>query len=284
MRALLVLVCLALVGCGSAQTGSMRIDPVLAAMVPQDTLLLAGIRMEDLRTTALYQRWAAGKAAPQLDDLARRTGFDLRKDLRELLIVSNGKDTLILARGKFLGAAPPALGAEQATVEFLNSTTAVAGRPAAVRAIIDRRGGSGGPPLVLREQIRAIPAGNQIWSAAAGGFADLAKAVPQSGNMVNIAKVLSMIDSFTAAADLRAGLKMFASGQCRNDQDAKSLGDAVRGLVGLGRLSTPDNQPDLLRVYDGIQVEQQQRTVRVNVSLSEQLLDRLMEQLARMEH
>jgi len=83
-----------------------------------------------------------------------------------------------------------------------------------------------------------------------------------------------MLESVTAWADLRSGLQLSASGLCRTDQDARTLSDALRGLVGLGRLSAPPEQPDLLRVYDAIQVDQQQRSLRLSVNLPQDLLDK----------
>lgn len=296
MRCLLVLLCVGLVGCGSAQTRSVRIDPALALLVPADTILLAGIRMEDLRATPFYKKSVGQRSLPVLDSLAKETGLDPRKDIWELLFASDGARTAILARGKFSaeGLEPrlerqgatrvpykgyTLIGNEQAAVVFMNATTAVAGRPATVRAVIDQRGRSKGPPPALQQKISAISAQNQVWLAATGGFGELAKAMPDSGNLANLARVFSMIENVTAAADFRAGLSLFATGLCRSDQDAHSLGDALRGLVGLARLSTPSEDPGMLRVYDGIQVQQQQRTVRVDVALSQELLDKALAKL-----
>ena len=296
MRCLLVLLCVSLVGCGSAQTRSVRIDPALALLVPADTILLAGIRMEDLRATPFYKKSVGQRSLPVLDSLAKETGLDPRKDIWELLFASDGTKTAILARGQFSsqGLEPrlerqgatrapykgyTLIGNEQGAVVFMNATTAVAGRPATVRAIIDQRGRSTGLPPALKQKISAIPAGNQVWLVANGGFGELAKAAPNAGNLANLARIMSMLENVTAAADFRAGLSMFATGVCRSDQDARSLGDALRGLVGLARLSTPSNDPDMLRVYDGIQVAQQQRTVRVDVKLSQELLDKALAKL-----
>ena len=296
MRCLLALLCLGFVGCGTAQTGAVRIDPALARLVPARTILLAGVKVDDLRSTDWYKRWVGQQPLPGLESFASETGLDPRKDLSELLLASDGVNTAVLARGKF---SPPAiemrlqrqggrrmpcqgctmLGNEQAAVAFLDSNTAVAGRPAAIRLVLGERGSSNGLPALLRSQLGAIPAQNQVWIAAAGGFGELAKAVPQTGNLSNLGRVFSMLESGSAGLDLRAGLRLFATAVCHSEQDARSLGDAVRGVVGLARLSTPTDAPDLLKVYDAVQVEQQQRTVRVNVALSQELLDKALARL-----
>ena len=65
-------------------------------------------------------------------------------------------------------------------------------------------------------------------------------------------------------------------GDCRTEQDAKTLGDAARGMIGLGRLSVPENQPEMLRLFDGIKVEQKQQSVQLNVNIPPDLIDRLL--------
>ncbi len=67
------------------------------------------------------------------------------------------------------------------------------------------------------------------------------------------------------------------TGECKSEQDAKSLGDAARGMVGLGRLNVPENRPELLRLFDGIKVEQKQRSIQVNVNISADLIDRMIQ-------
>ena len=47
-------------------------------------------------------------------------------------------------------------------------------------------------------------------------------------------------------------------------------------MIGLGRLSVPENQPEMLRLFDGIKVEQKQQSVQVNVNIPADLVDRLL--------
>ncbi|MGA2327728.1 MAG: hypothetical protein ABSH05_15700 [Bryobacteraceae bacterium] len=291
MRRSLVLLSLTLAGCGITQLGSGRVDRSLAALVPADTTVLAGVRMDELRATPWYKKSVGDKPLPELDSFVKETGLDPRKDISELLIVSDGAKTAVLARGEFSrqnlqasinrqgGKRIPykgftLMGSEETVVVFLNSTTAAAGQPAAVRSIIDQRGRSTGLSPLLRQKVEAIPPHHQIWIVATGGFGDISKTVPQSGNFANLGKVFSMIESLTAGVDLRSGLHLFATGVCRSDQDARSLGDAVRGLVALARLAAPSGDPDLLKAIDGIQVEQQQRTVRLTVAIPQDLWDK----------
>ena len=65
-----------------------------------------------------------------------------------------------------------------------------------------------------------------------------------------------------------------------SDQDAANLRDTAKGLIGFGRLSVPENQPEMLKVWDGIVVEQDGRSVAIRADIPTELLDRLIQLLA----
>lgn len=274
-----------MLGCGPARSGGVRVDPALRLLVPHDTVLLAGINMDALRKTPWFEK----SSLPLLDDFENRTGLNARKDLWQALFVSDGVHSALLARGRFAeqGLEPniqrpgmvrtpykghTLIGNNESAFTFLNSTLVVAGPPEAVKFILDQRGRAQGPPEALWQAALSIPADNQIWLAAAGGFASLAKAAPRAGNLSNLARVLSMLESATAGADLRNGLKAFVQGETRTDEDARSLAGGIGGLIGLARLSASD--PVLPEVCDAIQVEPRGRTVRLDIALSPELFDK----------
>lgn len=288
---LILLVTLMTPGCGSAELGRTGIDATLAALVPPDATMLAGARMDVIRSTPLYKKLLAQKRLEQLDEFARRTGFDPRRDVRELLVGSNGKDSIVAARGTFNprvfeGVTKSSYKGyslytrDAGAVALLDSSTAVAGNLAALHAVLDRykAGGRSGPSELL-SRARQIPPENQVWSVSSGFESFITGAIPQAGNAANVGRILQSLENTTAAADFRTGINGFLSGLCRTEAGAKNLGDAARGLAGLGRLSVPENQPELLRLWDGIQVEQQQRTVRITVAIPENLLEKLIDVL-----
>ena len=283
-------------GCRPADTGSVRVDPALASLVPPDAVFLAGVRLDALRATPAYQKWVAARPRPLVDEFARETGLDVRKDLWELLLASDGRSTLVMARGKF---GPPGqeprlgregarrmpykgytlMGNESAALVFMNTSTAVAGPAPALRSLIDQRDRSDrGQAKSLLGMLSTIPARSQMWAVSVGTPA-LAGKLPQSGNLANLGKILALLESSTLAVDLRTGLNLVATGVCRAEQDARTLGDAIRGLIGLARLTTPDNEPEMLRAYDGIRVEQQQRSVRLEALIPQDALDKLLGRL-----
>ena len=97
--------------------------------------------------------------------------------------------------------------------------------------------------------------------------------------MANLNRVFQGIQETQAWADLRGGLNANVTGQCVNEQEAKRLGDTLRGLLGLARLSTSSGRPELLRVYDAVQVNSVQSKVEVKANLPEDLLEATMKDL-----
>lgn len=272
----------------------MRIDPALASLVPPGAVVLAGVRMDAVRKTGVWQKLALPRGEEALERFRRQTGLDPRQDLWELLAVSDGRDALVMARGKFTptGGLEPRIeipnarrvpykglmliGSEDASVVFTNSSTAVAGPAAALRAWIDHRGGFTGIPEALAARLKAVPPASQIWAVAS---APPPLPVPLSGNLANIRKIFDSIRGGWLAVDLSAGLDAEARGECSSEPEARRLHDALRGLLGLGRLSTPDNQPDLLRAYDRVEVALEGAEVKVAARLPLELVEKLVNAL-----
>jgi hypothetical protein len=233
---------LAVLSCGCGSK-SVQIDPALARLVSSDAVALAGIKADELRATPLYRKYIASR----LDDQAAGAS--------ELLIVYDGRKAT-------------AFGKSKSAVFELGSK--VPPRPA-----------KGGIPAGLREKVRAIPPQNQIWAVGIGSFAAMDGAIPSEGNFSNLRNVLSAIESWSVHADLRSGLKAESNGVYRTEADAKTVHDGLRGLLGLGRLTTPSDAPELLRFYDAIQITQQQKTVRVTADIPADALDQFLARLDR---
>jgi hypothetical protein len=268
----LALMLLTMAGCGPRPAASVRIDPALATLIPQDTVLLAGARLDALRGTPLYRKLGPDALGPLLGGVEA-------KDVWEVLAASNGRDTAFMARGKFspMGLEPEPsrpggtrtsykgytlVGGDEATLTFLNPTTALAGRAAAVRAVLDQRGKSTGPPAALATEIAAIPPANQIWIA---GLGEASRAVPHHGNLGNIATALGLVERFRVGADLRTGVQVTATANCRSPQDAASLAAALQGFLAFARLGSPQDRD----VIAAIHVTSDQQTVKIDGTVPE---------------
>jgi hypothetical protein len=277
--------------CRSAE----RVDNVLAKLVPADTQALFGARMEQLRAAPLYVKLVAQQKLPQLDSFAAETGFDPRRDVRDLLVASSGRpnSSVLLARGNFhviegksplnkkimyrgyvLTVSPK----EDGGYCVMDNTLAIAGPTAGMKASLDHYlSSTRDQSTELLDQARAVPQQFQVWSVSMGSADFLANNLPHDGNAANFGKIFRSMVNTHFQADISKGFNASATGECRTDADAKSLSDAVRGLIGFGRLSVPENQPELLRLWDGIHVEQNQRSLTITANISQDLIDKLVE-------
>lgn len=287
------ILCLALAGCRAKQPDSVRLDPALEALIPADTVFVVGGNVDAVRETPVYQKLLSRVPLPQLDEFTRQTGLDPRQDLSQILSCSNGKNGVLMARGKFNVAdletrlqargAPrfryknhSLFGSERLAFLFLNASTAVVGPSAELRSIVDRGSGGGLPPA-LRDLVRTIPASDQIWAALTGGLQSLNLAAPQDSNLANVMSTLKSIDTATIGMDLRNGIGLMAEVTCKTERDAKFVHDMLKGVVGIGRLNTPDNHPELLQLYDAIQVTAQQNHTTVTAQIPTDLADRFLD-------
>jgi len=291
--------CLALTGCQRKQSASLHVSPALESLVPADTVVVLGVNLGAIRDTTIYQKLISRVPLPQLDRFVQQTGLDPRKDLSEILVCSNGKNALLLVRGKFRpadvaarfkasGVAPSnykghdMFGDERGAITFLDDSTAVAGTVAEVRGLVDQerdqpKGSSRGLPIPLRDLLRTLPAGDQVYAALTGGVENLNLPLPREGNLGNVMQALRSVESATLGMNLSNGIDAIAVVNCNTERDAKFVHDLVRGLVGFGRLNTPDNQPDLLKLYDAVQVTQQQAQTKVTANVPQELADKFLD-------
>ena len=148
--------------CEVKKPGSVRIDPALEALIPADTVFIVGGNIDAVRETPVYQKLLSRVPLTQLDEFTQKTGVDPRKDIAQVLSCSNGKDGVLMARGKFnvadierrleaRGAARSSyknrdvFGRERLSFVFPNASTAIVGPVSDLHSIIDR--GSGGDCL-----------------------------------------------------------------------------------------------------------------------------------------
>jgi hypothetical protein len=270
------------------------IDPALATMIPSDTIFIAGMRVDKLRGSPFYKRLIEDRNSSTFDKLKTETGIDVRKDLWQILLADNGKQSVILARGKFseFGREPRLerqgarrfsykgylmLGDEQMAVMFPNSSTAMAGPAPLLRAVVDRRDSGGNRlPKHLQEQLNGIPASSQIFAAGDPSANSRLGKVDAPGNAANLLQFVRSIESVAAGVDLQQGLDADFKAVCRTEEDAKRFNATIRAVVGLARLNTPDDRPELLRALDGIRSDASARTVTLKGDLSVQQFDQLL--------
>ena len=167
-------------------------------------------------------------------------------------------------------------GNENQAITFLNDSTVIAGPTSELHPILDGRKTAGLPPS-LRELLRTLPQNDQVYAALTGGLAGLNIAAPENSNLANIMQALRSVNTATLGMDLSTGLQLVAAVNCNTERDAKFVHDLLKGVIGFGRLNTPDNQPEMLKLFDAIQVAQQQTRTEVQANITQAQADKFLD-------
>lgn len=287
---------LALVSAGCVQLCSAqpRIDNVLVRMVPPGATSLVGAHMDLIKQTEIYKKMVSTQSLGQVDSFAAETGFDPRRDVKELLFASTAKGSVMLARGTFHLHADrlknakktrygdyEILGEKTGGFCVLDATLAVAGEIPVLEAALDEwKSGTHTGAQVLVGRLGGVSPQSQFWGVSTGAGNFLAEHPPGLNSGLDFSKIFRGLQDTWFQADFSAGLKAEVHGITATEKDAMNLRDAVRGMVGLGRLNVPENEPDLLRVWDGITVEQVGRSISLKAEIAQELIDKMVAMLS----
>jgi hypothetical protein len=275
------------------------VDPAFGPLVPPDTTFMAGVRLDKIRETALYKRLKGQYDLERRMNLfAQRTGLDPQKDLWQVLVVSNGEQTLVLARGKFTtGEMEPKLGAlgnertsykdytligtPQTSVVFMNPGVAVAGSQAALKHLLDHRAEYRDLPAQFVEKLKSMPAADQAWIVSSGTLPGMKAIGPDAtGVRSMLSNLIGFIKDLQVGFHIDEGVDMAAQIDCISQEGAQRVHDAAKGALGLARLNTANDQTQLLRLYDGVQVNQKDTQVTVDAKIAPDSVDPLLKMLS----
>ncbi len=293
MRLLVALSILTLGAC--KRPDNLFVDPALLALVPRDSVMLAGLKMEKVRETAIYKNYAGlSRIKEPLDAFEKQTGIDPRKDLWEILFASNGKGkSVVLARGSFSGMGlEPTIdkpGIERLSykgymlftkdddgVVFLNTSTIAAGKVLVLHELLDSRNSNPPAPKEFLEKIKAIKSNNQVWAISLNGLPipeGLIGGAQDASNitrnlMANLPRLLGSLKSSMATVDVSNGLHLSLDAECPTERDSKLLNDTLRGAIGIARLQVSDGNQNTLKLLDAPKVTVTQTGVKLDVNYS----------------
>jgi len=244
-----------------AAATAMAADQGLMDLVMPEAKVLSGVQVDQSEASPFGQYVLSSMQTDHgFLKFITATGFDPRRDLRELLAAGTGDashSTLILARGAFQPAAiitaATATGApvsnyrgvnmlagphSKGVIAFLDSTTAAIGEQAAVQAAIDRRlaGASFAGPLAQKAQ--EVSSVNHAWFATLTPLPDLLGAGGQvQAGVRNLAQaVLQASGGLTFGAD---AVTLSSEAVTRSPQDAQALVGVLQLLSGMAQSASP---------------------------------------------
>ncbi len=292
---------LALAGC-KREPVHARVDPAVAPLLPSDTIILAGLRLDKLQKTPFYDRYVTGEKALRLiEDFRKRTGINATKDLWEIDIAITPRGQVAFARGKFggqFGLEPridlpgmtrlshkgyPILATKDAGVTFFNTGVAVLGTLEQLKRVIDNRDKPGESiPTRALALVEKIPAKAHFWvvSPELGALLPKTEARGMEGNFLRMAQTAG---EMTGWADLASGVDMEAEILYPDEAAAAQVRDALKALLGILRLKTPNNQPELLQVYSNIFPSSAGPKVKVTAQTPFALIDQAAGRLSKTE-
>lgn len=285
------------------------VDPALLKLVPPGARVLAGVDMDKCKASPfgmfVLERISNGDA--DFRTFIEATGFDPRRDLKELLFASEagpGRDRgVVLARGVFDlnriaefarrdGAAVSSYAGTTVIegkkgrgglVALLDGSTAMAGDAESVRKALDARTGSAGPDPAVSGKAAALSAAHHAWALSLVGPADIVRRTPDP--QVNAAMKADAFRGIEqASGGVRFGSMVEVSGEAvaRSDQDATAIVDTVRFLAGMVQMNREKDGAALIApMLDSLQIKSRDRTVTLFLSIPEQDLEKLIESKPR---
>jgi hypothetical protein len=291
---------------------ALAVDPALLRMVPPGARVVAGI---DVRaaTASPFGQFLLSRAQQEdreFQQFIEASGFDPRRDLTELLFVSidpapRGGDGLVLARGRFdadrltafvqskgratvttyNGVRYVSLGeGDHGAFALLDASTAIAGKPDAVKAAIDRRNGTAALEHAMSTKVQDLSARYDAWMVASGVFdkrfmppaADTAPKGP-----VNPA-VLQGIEQTSGGVKFGSTVQVDGEAVARSDKDATALADVVKFMTGMIQLNR--ERPEVAQfaaALDSLKVTAEGTALKLSISIPEADLEKIMTQPKR---
>ena len=167
------------------------------------------------------------------------------------------------------------------SLAFFDERIAVAGVKPAVMETIDRKM-DGGASLLdntqLLERAEALNLSNQLWSVSlnTGELWESGAGSFPSGINIPAFQIFRSMESSSLAADLTDGIDVKAEGVCATTEDAKTLADASRGMVALGRLTLSGQYPAAMQLFDAIDVAEDEKLIRASVKMTASDFERLL--------
>jgi len=284
--------------------GAEAADSQLLSLVMPDAKVLAGVNVDQAKASPFGQSVLSQiqSNSAGMQQMIALTGFDPTRDVHEVLAASNaapgGHTGLALARGNFdiakITAAATAGGGNTETykgvtiiedpkqingVAFLDSTLAIAGDLASVKAAIDRPGTGKSLPATVINQANQWSAAEDAWvitTVPPSSLAPPAGTPPEPGIGAGIQNMFQQVQSFGAGVKFGNNVVVTAQAQADNAPDATQMANALQLLVNVAQAQAGQNNPDLSSVLQGLSITTQGATLKVTLSVPQSQIQKLM--------
>jgi hypothetical protein len=281
-------------------------DQQLVNLLMPDAKVVAGVHVDQAKNSPFGQfmlsRLQAGEDG--LGKLTGATGFDPRRDLREILmgtVGQPGQKGLVLARGTFdatriFEAARSAgqtvenykgvdilTGKEDASTHalaFLDGSIAIAGDLDNVHGAIDRRSGNNSLDPALAAKVGLLSTSLDAWSVSTVPMAALANGkLPDTklNGLLN-SDVLKTVTQTSGGIKFGATIQFSAEAVARSDKDATALADVVRFLGNMLQVNAPTaSAAAVTSLLQSLDVKTDGNTVKLALAIPEDQLEKLMQ-------
>lgn len=286
-------------------------DPQLLNMVPPDAKVLAGVNVDQARSSPLGQFLLASMPTdPSLLQFIAVSGFDPRRDLHEILVAATAPDKsaahLFLAKGSFnverlLSMVPKtqplteqlyngtrifthgkeAAGTGMAAMFFAfpDSNTAVAGDLASVQGALDRRGQSSTLDASLIQRIATLSSTLDAWALSALPFSSLSPmgvspAGPNSKSLMS-SELLNKIQQTSGGIKFGDQVHLIGEAVTGDAKDATALGDVIKFLVMMVQNQAPAEAAPAVALIKNLNVVADGTTLRMDLAIAESQIETL---------
>ena len=275
-------------------------DRELVNLVMPDAQVLAGINVDQAKTTPFGQ-YLLSQIPSQglhLGQISGQTGFDPTRDLRELLLASDGtpQTGLVVARGVFdaqrIQSAGLAGGGVMESykslniledpkrthaVAFLNATLAVAGDLTSVKRAIDRHQSPAATQPAFSPEVDQWSGGYDAWALTTVPPSKLkpsaAAPVPPNPAFQNAFQSIQQ-----AAGGVKFGTQVVFTAQAQTDsaQNATALANVLQFLSSLAQVQAPPPNAQVGALLQGLTVTSSGKIVNFSLSVPETELEQIM--------
>lgn len=270
-------------------------DPQLLNLVMPDAAVLAGVNVDQAKTSPFGQYVLSQMQNSDLQQLTAATGFDPTRDVHELLVAAGApgsKTGLALVRGTFdagrIAAAAAAKGGttepyggytiledpkQQHGVAFVDSTLAIAGDIASIKAAINRLKTPSSLPAPVIVQVNQWSGSQDAWVITTVPPSSLhpsstAPKIPGVGPGAAANNALQTIQQAAGGVKFGNNVVVTAQAQSDNTQDAEGIANTLKLLASVAQLQAANN-PELMALAQSLSVTTSGSTVNVSFSLPE---------------